>query len=825
MGATNAFIGRAPDLKRLATAIDESRLVTLLGPGGVGKTRLARELVAARAGLFCDLSEARDVSQACNAVARLLDLPLSRDEASGVEQLGHALAAREPALVVLDNFEQLPPEAAEMVATWLDIAGSARLLVTSRQRLQIAGEHVVVLDPLPREDATKLFAARARAAGADVAGGEAVVADIVELLDRVPLAIELAAARARLLPPPQLCARLKEGLSALGAGPRDAAPRQKTLTASIAWSWDLLDADEQRALAQCAVFAGGFSAAAACAVLDAAEPLDVLQRLCDKSLVVVEATRFGQGVFRLLGAVRAYASERVPIDDATRARYWRFVAGVAAKWLDDIDRRTFDAEPKALHEALRAQESLLMAIDFAREAREPDAYDAVATIVTAFVSIVARAGPLAPHLPLLDAILSDDRMAALSTVQRVRLILCRAQVRRLCGRHDGALEDAERAVQLCDEPRMGARARWVQGLVHADRAELSEAKGQLEAALPEVKEHDVPAAVGALLVDMAGVVWRDGDRAAAVQLVDRALPILRVAGAKRDVARALELRGVLAIGDEATAALGEALAVFREIGDRRREASCARDLATALRVQGRFAEARAQLVVAERKSSELGDRLRQMHAVAMRGVLAHIEGDLSSALELHRHASAGYADLGDERMATLCASRAAAALADRGEIDLAASEVAVPLHRAHLDVARGDHEAARQRRDEVQHATLEDLALFDSLLPPRDALGVGPDARWVVLPGGARVALDKKEALRRIVAGLVEARRRTPGRVLSRAELFAFGWPQERALLKAQGTRVRVALSTLRKMGLRELIVSRDDGWLLDPRVDVLTAR
>ncbi len=263
------FVGREAELSELRRHWNEARrLLTLLGPGGSGKTRLAthfaRSLEPELPVWFCELAAATTRVQCIEALARSLGIPLpartSLDHLGGV--LGYALADRGRCLVLLDNFEQLVPEALPLVETWLDLAPDATLLVTSRERLRVRGEHCIDLGPLLEADAVALFEARARAARSDFRAPEQELSDLVAKLEGLPLAIELCAARVRTLGLSELSERLGRRFETLvDRGAR--APRQATLEAAIDWSWQLLDSTARSALGQCAVFRGSFDLEAA----------------------------------------------------------------------------------------------------------------------------------------------------------------------------------------------------------------------------------------------------------------------------------------------------------------------------------------------------------------------------------------------------------------------------------------------------------------------------------------------------------------------------------------------------------------------------------
>ena len=271
----DAFVGRAEALAELSRQIQSgARLVSVLGIGGTGKTRLVTRYGRSWLGefpggvWFCDLAPARSLDGIVSAVAQGLDVPLGRDDP--VVQLGHAIAGRGPCLVILDNFEQVARHAAQTLGHWLDRADQARFVVTTREVLGLAGEEVLALPPLPPADGAALFVQRAEAAKPDFqpnAEDQAAIAPLVALLDGLPLAIELAAARVRVMPPRMLLARMSERFKLL-ASKGGRLDRQSTLRAAFDWSWDLLPTAEKAALAQLSVFEGGFTLEAAEGVLD-----------------------------------------------------------------------------------------------------------------------------------------------------------------------------------------------------------------------------------------------------------------------------------------------------------------------------------------------------------------------------------------------------------------------------------------------------------------------------------------------------------------------------------------------------------------------------
>ncbi|OLF18063.1 BTAD domain-containing putative transcriptional regulator [Actinophytocola xanthii] len=336
-----SFVGRDRDLARVSTMMGESRLVTLTGPGGSGKTRLATEVARA---LLEDVSEVwlvefapvGDGAELPQAVLSALGLRVDALLGTGgpvvgepVERLAAALSTRS-LLLVLDNCEHVVAAAAELVDRLLGECPGLRVLATSREPLGITGETLWPVDPLPLPPAgatgdealgypsMRLLADRARSARPDLATDEPTIASMVHIcraLDGMPLAIELAAARLRTMSPGQLATRLHDRFRLLTGGSRMALPRHQTLRAVVDWSWELLDDQERVLLRRLAVFSGGATLEAAEQVCgDVEHPVglepdrvfDVLSALVDKSLVVLVDDRY-----RLLETIKAYSLERL----------------------------------------------------------------------------------------------------------------------------------------------------------------------------------------------------------------------------------------------------------------------------------------------------------------------------------------------------------------------------------------------------------------------------------------------------------------------------------------------------------------------------------
>jgi predicted ATPase len=293
------LVGRVRELEEAAGLLRDHRVVTLLGPGGSGKTRLGLQLAADTLEDFPD--GVFWVPLQAVGAAGLVERAISRAVGASNGLAGHVGDKR--LLILADNFEHVldaAPGLAELIAG----TPAAKLLVTSREPLRITGEQRYPVDPLPEHDAVALFVERARSVEPTFEPDPAVH-EICRRLDGLPLAIELAAARVNVLDSASLAARLEQRLSLLTGGARDAPERQRTLRATIEWSHELLDVEDQGAFKRLAVFAGSFGLEAAEAVCGIG--LDTVASLVEKNLV----RRWGSGRFGMLDTIQEYARERL----------------------------------------------------------------------------------------------------------------------------------------------------------------------------------------------------------------------------------------------------------------------------------------------------------------------------------------------------------------------------------------------------------------------------------------------------------------------------------------------------------------------------------
>jgi predicted ATPase/class 3 adenylate cyclase/tetratricopeptide (TPR) repeat protein len=614
----DAFVGRQDALADLARRFDAgARLVSLLGIGGTGKTRLARRFAWIWLGefpggaWFCDLSPARNVDGIVHAVAQGLDVPLGIDDP--VVQLGHAIAGRGPCLVILDNFEQITRFAEATLGRWLDRAPQARFLVTTREVLGLPGEEALALAPLGMPDAQALFNRRAASAKRDYQPAnedQAAIPQLVKLLDGLPLAIELAAARVRVMSPRALLSRMDQRFKLLvAAGGRQ--DRQATLRAAFDWSWDLLTDAEKSALAQLSVFAGSFSLEAAECVLDLSgcggEPwvVDVLQSLVDKSFVRPLDT----GRFDLLGSVQDYAAEHLRLPThfpgsgpaAERAAHERhgvcfarlaapLVSGSHGVELDNtvvacrraVSHGAADVAVATLEgawSALRQRGPFGTGVELAQVVSQMSALDAAARARVAHVAGAAldAGGSVAEAQRHLLLALADARTAHEAGLEAQLLVA-------LGDLHinQGAYEEAKtcHAAALSIARAAGLRAvecGALNGLGSADidLGRIAEARASYLEALDTARAVGDRQWEGLVLGNLGGLLFNEGALDEAMQHFGAALGIARAMGDRKAEGNTLSNLGALhqmqARLPESMAASREALDVARDIGHVRLE--------------------------------------------------------------------------------------------------------------------------------------------------------------------------------------------------------------------------------------------------------------
>jgi predicted ATPase/DNA-binding SARP family transcriptional activator len=509
------LVGRNEERAELARLLAERRLVTLVGTGGVGKTRLALEVArAASAGLslggcLVELAPVGDPAGVRAAIASALELP-------DPGRLAEVIGDRE-LLIVLDNCEHVIGTAAAVAEDLLRRCPGLRLLATSREGLRIGGETIWPVPPLAADDAVSLFVARARASGApfELSGDDLeLISDICTRLDGLPLAIELAAARTRAFPLQQIAARLNDRFRLLTGGSRTALPRQQTLRAVVDWSYELLFDDEQRVFERLAVFPGGCDLSTAEAVcadeLLAAEDLhDVIHALVEKSLVIAVPSG-GAPRFSQLQTLAQYGREKLAergdaeaVRGAMAAHYAGLCARSAAAYMGDEQRSWLTAID-------RERDNLRAALEWA--VANDDAETAL-TIAGGTSWPHWLAGMVTEGRRWLDDAFACGGEAGEST--RALALTGRGLIEFLAGAPQRADADLEAALatfrQRCDIPSMV--------LAHSFYAEIAVVRGDVEEALRRRRgllsfyagQPDDPFVVAARAYSQAKLAMLEGD--------------------------------------------------------------------------------------------------------------------------------------------------------------------------------------------------------------------------------------------------------------------------------------------------------------------------
>ncbi|WP_394823909.1 ATP-binding protein [Pendulispora albinea] len=739
------------------------RLVTLAGPGGIGKSRLAEEIALRTRDTWSSgvvvvgLSAAREVPRAIARAAGLKWQRAARADKDAahlapIAALVDALGEGDARLLVLDDADAVLEQVAMFARLCLERAPNVRLLTTTREPLGIAHERVFPLGPLALEAALQMFEARAAGASDDDAR------PLVERLDGIPLAIELAASRVRVMSPRELLVRLEERFRILKTDRRDLHERHLTLAGTLEWSWELSGPDERRAFACLGAFTGPLTLEAFEAIVGPeieSDPIDMASALLRKSLVTRLDVR-GPARLSMLETLRAFARSKLASQgtrDAIERRHALFYLDRA----EQMAARTYGAGAVHALDELEADLPNLLAI-FDRElARTP--------------RLAARIGVALADLALFRNAI-DLRSTSFSLTRR--------------------------AADEAGDPLLRTRAR------------LLEARVALELGHPEAAE-------GAL---------------------GEALSLAGQGPLRAEVLRSLGWAR-LALGriDEAEKSLEEAFAHHHAASDGRGEADAlaAQGIARALR--GEIERAHDFLSAAHALHVRAGDSIRRRKVEEMADLVglvldgeaqsvARSMADLRASAEAHRAGGRLWrAALDWVRVAELASAGGAH---DDAHLALQtarrhADEASVPaflcdvvLRAARLSTGRDDapNEAAFARAGAAGDKP--------TIRAPATVWRIGPDARWMATPDGTRTDLMRHGPVRRLLHALAELHAAERDRALSAVELLEAGWPGERVRHEAGMLRVYTAIRRLRKLGLEPILVTRDDGYLLDPNASVV---
>jgi non-specific serine/threonine protein kinase len=674
----SSFLGRAREREEVKRLVQQSRLVTLTGAGGCGKTRLAlkvaEELAAEMGGGAWLVELAPVVDPAHVPVAVATTLGVEDDARVGVAAALAGHVGSEKLLLVLDTCEHVLSACAELVAALLAACPRLRVLATSRENLGVPGEILHGVPPLAApaggddltlaelvsSEAAQLFIERARAVrpGFEVTEAEVPhVARICRRLDGLPLPLELAAARTKVLSVAQVAARLDDGLRLLTGGSRTAMPRHQTLRAAMDWSCNLLSEAEQTLYRRLSVFAGGFTLEAAeSACAGGAVPpdavLDTLTRLVHASLVMADE-HGGEVRYRLLDTVRQHASES--LRDAGEAEWVRRAHRDAFLALaEQLEGHARAPDQAAWLERMeRERDNLRAAFEWSLD--DPDGVRAALRLAVAWLPLFDVRGHWREGREALEAALARARAGG--SVPRTQLASALNAAGRLARRMGDlglARERYEEALELYRETGNREAIASVLnnlGTVALARGDLDTARVLHAESLAIKRDLGDAAAVAVSLTNLGTVERARGDLGRARDLHEESLTIRRQLADARGVAQSLNNLGTVAAvaGDLAAARAchEESLLLRRRLGDKNGTVMVLVNLGLVGRAEGRLAEARTMLQEALLLSRELGSREGQAHALAGLGRVAQAAGDRDEAAAAHREALRLFATLGE----------------------------------------------------------------------------------------------------------------------------------------------------------------------------------
>jgi len=754
--SAESFVGRDAELASLRERLIAERapLTTITGPGGAGKTRLAREIAARLAGEmpggipFIDLSGARDAADVIRTAAATLGaaLPAENSSDAGRDPVREALRDRERCIVILDNFEQVAACAPETVGEWLAANDRVQFLVTSRWPLGLAAERVLPLEPLPLDGgdgdppAVRLFIDRAAAAHPGIVIGAAertTIREICAELDGLPLAIEIAASRARLLGPREILERLRDRFRRLDRRAAGEDGARRTLHGTIDWSFRLLDPVEQEVFLATCIFRGGFTAEAAESVIGeeggGAALLDAIESIAEKQLLRVREGPSGTRLDRLV-SVDAFGREELERRFDPERR--QALARRHAKWCLDAAERWRGPPGTAPGPDARARlvdetDNFLAAIDGLLASGEVAAAARIALAAEGAWRGRGSPEPLRELLARVRAGLGDGEPAIAA-----RTAIALSAASRRAGRSEAALSAANDALALArqaGEPGIEAEALLERAEVRRAGRDLPGAEEDLARSRALLDPGGASAALALCELRAALVLAASGRAAESLDLVRSAEAMARSAGDLQTLAACLVERGRQhSIARDFPAVLPcllEAESLYRSLGDPHGVASVLAGRGHELQRRGELDGALAAFGEAERGFRDTGDRAGLCAALSQRGLVATRLGRFGEALRAHAESAALARELGDRNaLAREIGNRGVvefrsgdldAALASFLEAESLARELG-DRHRIGKEMLnRGLVLLERERLDEALDCFSETERIFRELAYPR----------------------------------------------------------------------------------------------------------
>lgn len=844
------FVGRATELQTLTQAIEGgARLVTLRGPGGVGKTRLIEEVRTRLRDSFRDVVpwvhvSLDDVVTAEGFVDRVVDALGGSGARRDVTQL---LAARAPLVLTLDPFDRLI-DTAPLLLDWLREVPTLSCIVIARQALGVPQEVAFDITPITdTETAITLFEAiaqRHRAGFVLAPADRAVAAEIVRELDGLPLAIDLAASRMAVMSPAALLHRLRNRFEVLRRT-QEGDSRHRALETSIAWSVELLSPLARDALAQCTVFRGGFSLEAAEAVvaLYGSGTLDALQSLRERSLLDVTSDGNALDVRLALGhSVRAFAEALIPAAEreAAEDRHASYFVEHAERWYAENTVTSWSRISADRENLLAVVERILM-----RTSVSARSADRALRALVAVGPVLLREGALALCANYLERGLAVAKGSGADPRLQARSLALRASVKRRLDDAAGAERDYAEALVLAHhtgERALEARCCTAMARLALSRANPSGARDAMARAESlDGGAEDVRRTRGLLWMNERA--W-DKARLAFEETLAQAKRAQSTRGEIQDLRNLAALDLYTGRVEHAVTRLEAALARAEASKDTRATIASQVGLALALAVSAHptpEAESRAIALVeaASQRAHELGWSPQTQFA---RGVLGVIHATQRERGEARLLLSGVLASIQETTLApdiriVFCVALARIEMnaGNRGRAEelLQYARDAAP---AALDSSLASFLAEGALASDSSIATPSPLTAWLLRIPSQEGtagveaearkpLTIGTDSMWFRVANEERVDLSKRKPLRLLLERLAEEAMRPEPRRLPWDDLLESGWPGEKMRADAGAHRVRVAISTMRKMGLRDVLRTEEDGYRIDPAFRVLRVR
>ena len=565
----DTFFGRKPSLERLeALFASSTRLVTVTGPAGMGKTRIATRYARSSpawpgGAWFCDLTHVTTRADILRTAGTALGLRLLRGSEEGETDFCTILKDRGRLLLVLDNLERVAADAAAAASAWLAEVPELRILATSRERLRVSGEAILELPPMADGDGVDLFRDRAGLAGANVPSEEEA-APIVAELDGLPLAIELAAGLLDILRPADLFARLKRPLDTLIGLGRDRPERHRSLRAAVQSSWEILEESEQRALCRCVVFSGGFSVEGAEALLTGVvpNPLQSIRSLRGKSLL--RRLEGASDRFDLYRPVRDFALERLSDEDLAevteRHRQW-----YAGAWGRRCPRGTVPRTPD-IQWLFSELGNAMVAFD---ASLSKDA-EGAAVLASGLYQVFGLRGPVDRAARILEQVLSEPSLAP---EWRAHLLRARVAVLLLLGELSAVADGVEVALlaarQIQDDGLEGRLYAHL-GAAYLCQGRSEAAVDALTLAVAAHRKSGNQSYLAMALADLAAASWDMGDVSGAEGAYEEAEAVCRQLGNRRIEAFVLASRGLFEVergGTRGLERIDQAVAIHEAADD------------------------------------------------------------------------------------------------------------------------------------------------------------------------------------------------------------------------------------------------------------------